>query len=98
KDYSKHINLRLVGDLQIRVGMPADESRPQDIILPGLESNTQVFPSIPSRDQILSINLAFQGTYVLTGQYGMLPWFEPALAWLSEADRGAVYKEKKNNG
>src|SRR5437773_11876295 len=53
KDYGTHVNLGLVGDLQIRVGLVADPNRPQDIILPGLESTSQVFPPIPTRDQIL---------------------------------------------
>jgi hypothetical protein len=52
------------------------------------------FPPVPSRDQVLGINLQFQGLRVTTAQYGELPWFEAALAWLTPADRQAVYSAK----
>src|SRR6266850_1806385 len=93
--YGIHINLG-TGNKQIRVGLAADPNRPQDIILPSLISNN-TFPNIPTRDEMLSINMAFQGTYVNTSQYGFLPWFEPALAWLNADDRQNVYIEKKLN-
>lgn len=52
------------------------------------------FPPVPTREQVLGVNLQFQGLTVHTAQYGDLPWFEAALAWLTPADRQAVYAAK----
>jgi hypothetical protein len=51
-------------------------------------------PPAPTRDQMLNVHLTFQGLTVTTQQFGQLPWFEPALPWLSAADRQAVYAAK----
>jgi hypothetical protein len=40
KPYGLHVNLGLSGNLQLRVGLGADPSRPNDLILPPLESAT----------------------------------------------------------
>jgi len=56
------------------------------------------FPAPPSRDQVCSVYLHLQGMTVHTEQYGDLPWFEAALAWLNEADRKSVYETKKAAG
>jgi len=57
------------------------------------------FPAVPSRDTVLSSHMHFQGETVVTQQYGTLPWFEAALAWLDNpADRQAVYAMKHAEG
>src|SRR5205823_10255601 len=56
------------------------------------------FPPVPTRDQVLSVNLMFQGLTVQTAQFGALPWFEAALAWLTPQDRQAVYAAKQKAG
>lgn len=52
------------------------------------------FPDPPTRDAILNGHLSFQGLIVQTVQFGTLPWFEAALAWLTPADRINVYASK----
>lgn len=55
-------------------------------------------PAPPTRDEALGAKLTFQGLVVETSQFGKLPWFEAALAWLSPSDRQAVYAAKKAAG
>lgn len=59
-----------------------------------LKPNIPPLPAPPTRDEILQLHITFQGLYVQTEQYGLLPWFEPALPWLNDADRAAVYAAK----
>lgn len=55
-------------------------------------------PVVPSRSEVLGVNLTFQGLTVTTSQYGTLPWFEAALAWLNSVDRISVYNVKHEVG
>ena len=91
KPYSRVITLP-PRNVNIVIGGPA---APTDISLPGLES---IMPPVPTRDQVLSIQLTFQGLTVQTQQYGTLPWFEAALAWLNPTDRQSVYAAKHAAG
>jgi len=60
-----------------------------------LKRAASVLPAPPTRSQLCGIECAFQGLSVETQQYGLMPWFEPALGWLDlEADRQAVYDVK----
>src|SRR6266516_4900521 len=77
KDLGTHVNLG-IGDKQIRVGMPADNSRPQDIILPALDNNKsdtiiRPVPKLPD------------GTYDK-----FLPWIPPLTRDYLRADAWSV--------
>jgi len=54
--------------------------------------------SPPTRDEILSVKLFFQGMIVPTKQFGNLPWFEACLPWLTLEDRLSAYNTKRLNG
>jgi hypothetical protein len=56
---------------------------------------TPVMPPAPSRTDMLNVHITFQGLTVNTQQFGSLPWFEAALAWLAPADRQAAYAAKR---
>ena len=77
KDFGIHINLGTDGNKQIRVGLPADPNRPQDIILPALEkNNSTIIRPVPS--------LPF-------GNYDkVLPWQPPDIRDFLRADAWAV--------
>lgn len=65
----------------------------------GLDRAASVLPAPPTRAQLCGIECAFQGLSVQTQQYGLMPWFEPALGWLALAsDRDAVYDVKRAEG
>lgn len=51
-------------------------------------------PPIPTREEVCSVRLTFQGLTVQTAQYGALPWFDAALFSLTPEDRHAVYAAK----
>jgi hypothetical protein len=70
KDYGLHINLR-TGDKQIRVGMPADPARPQDIILMPLEKASGIYPF--SREELLK----FRGAL----------WIKARAAWYTRPNQ-----------
>lgn len=55
-------------------------------------------PIAPSREDALHVRISFQGLLVTTQQFGPLPWFEAALAWLTPEDRSAVYTAKQAAG
>jgi len=55
-------------------------------------------PAPPSRDELIGVNITFQGLVVDTTQFGKLPWFEAALPWLTPQDRQAVYAAKHQAG
>jgi hypothetical protein len=55
-------------------------------------------PDPPTRAQALLMQLTFQGLTCHTGQFGDLHWFEPAISWLTPADRQAIYACKKAAG
>ncbi len=55
-------------------------------------------PPIPTRDQVCSVRLTFQGLTVETADHGTLPWFEAALTSLSAGDRARVYAAKHAAG
>lgn len=56
-------------------------------------------PPVPTRDQVCRVRLTFQGLTVNTGQFGSLPWFEPAYVCLDDpADRAAVCRAKRAAG
>lgn len=56
-------------------------------------------PPPPTRDQILGGTCVFQGLWVETAQWGRMPLFDPAIAWLDlKADRLACYDAKRAAG
>ncbi len=55
-------------------------------------------PPVPTRDQVCSVRLTFQGLTVDTADHGTLPWFEAALTSLSAGDRARVYAAKHAAG
>lgn len=63
-----------------------------------LEAAVKPLPAPPTRDALLGAKLTFQGLVVETKQFGKLPWFEAALAWLSPEDRASVYAAKHAAG
>lgn len=65
---------------------------------PTLQPVVVPLPAPPTRDEVLGAKLTFQGLVVETSQFGKLPWFEAALAWLGPEDRSAVYAAKKTVG
>jgi hypothetical protein len=70
----------------------------EQIQLPPMVVTVLPMPPVPSRDQVLSVRITFQGLSVTTQAYGTLPWFEAALVSLSADDRQAVYAAKKAAG
>ena len=53
----------------------------------------------PTRAQVIAVQTSgMQGLYVTTAQYGVLPWWDAALAWLTPLDRQAVYAAKHAAG
>lgn len=62
-------------------------------------SLTPTRPPVPTRTQVGSVQTSFQGLTVQTQQFGAMPWYGPALAWLDNpADRQAVYAAEKAAG
>ena len=59
---------------------------------------TPSFKQAPTRDQVCGINITFQGLTVNTSQFGTLPWFGAALAWLGPQDRATVYRAQHGVG
>lgn len=55
-------------------------------------------PAPPTRDELISPALTFQGLIVETQQFGKLPWFEPCLPWLTPSDRQRAYAAKRISG
>jgi hypothetical protein len=55
-------------------------------------------PHLPTRDQVLSVKLTFQGLSVTLPGYGTIPWFEPAISSLDAASRKLVYEAKHAAG
>lgn len=49
---------------------------------------------LPTRDEVLSVKLTFQGLTVTLPTYGTIPWFEPAISSLDAASRQIVYQAK----
>lgn len=63
-----------------------------------LLARSRPLPGAPTRDQVCGVRLTFQGLTVRTQQYGILPWFDAALASLTPQDRQAVYTVKQAAG
>lgn len=63
-----------------------------------LGTSTPPLPRIPTRDEVCSVRITFQGFTVETAQFGTLPWFEAALTSLTPADRQRVYAAKHAAG
>ena len=81
---------------QARLTMCAvDCNQPNIILVPVLPP----FPPVPTRDQVTSVKLTFQGLTVTTQQLGTITWFEPFIVALTNpADRQAVYAAKHAQG
>jgi hypothetical protein len=52
----------------------------------------------PTRDQVLSVKMTFQGLSVTLPTVGTIPWFEPAISSLDTASRQIVYQAKHAAG
>jgi len=62
-------------------------------------SNSKTLPPIPTREEVCGVNISAAGLTVKTKQLGTVPWFEPAIACLSnQSDRQAVYDVKHQAG
>jgi hypothetical protein len=57
-----------------------------------------LLPPAPTRDEILAVQLTFQGLSVTLPEYGSIPWFEVALTSLSASDRQLAYAAKHAAG
>src|SRR5260370_1601894 len=55
-------------------------------------------PPAPTREQILAVQLRFQGLTVHLPRYPDLPWWDVALTNLSDAERQIAYRAKKAVG
>lgn len=55
-------------------------------------------PPVPTRNEVCSVRLTFQGLSVQTAEFGALPWFDAALFSLIPEDRQAVYAAKRAAG
>jgi hypothetical protein len=55
-------------------------------------------PRVPTREEMMSPRLTFQGLVYHTQQFGTLPGFEACLPWLTPQDRQAVYAAKHAAG
>lgn len=86
KTLGVHVNLGDGNPKQIRVGMPADPSRPQDIILPAMEADRKPFPNYPAREQVANVFCGFQGISILTKEFGWIPAFGPETSSLNDED------------
>lgn len=68
------------------------------VVTVGLDRGVGPLPSPPTRDEILSPRLTFQGLIYDTAEFGLLPGFEACLPWLTPADRQMVYAAKRAAG
>ena len=88
-------NLTVVapGYLPVTVRITQPDENQADILL------SPPLPPIPTRDQVISVKMTFQGLTVTTQQLGTLTWFEPFFQTLNSlADRQAVYAAKHAQG
>ena len=80
----------------------ATDGEDQRIVLASTVKPLPPLPAKPSRAEILTAQISFQGLFVETQQFGRLPWFEPAIGWFTgptaAADRQAVYAVKRAAG
>jgi hypothetical protein len=54
---------------------------------------------IPTRQQVLSINMHFRGGLIVNSPtYGLMPWYPPALSWCDVATRSLVYEQMREAG
>lgn len=97
KSLGVHVDLG-VGDKQIRVGMPADLARPQDIILPAMEADRNAFPSYPTREQVANVLCGFQGITNHYREFGSVPAFGPETSSLADDDLVAHCRQMKALG
>lgn len=91
--YEQPVDIKGV-NVTIRVG--PSHANPQDVVLPACQpfKKGSALPAPPTRDEIIGVGIHFQGLVVPTEQYGVLPWFEAALPWMTKADRSAAYAVK----
>ncbi|HEY1956980.1 MAG TPA: hypothetical protein VGH28_15280 [Polyangiaceae bacterium] len=79
----------------------ADEGAPFDAAThdaPADQQSADAGPKLPTRDQVLSVALTFQGLTVTLPTYGAIPWFEPAISSLDASSRQIVYQAKHAAG
>lgn len=58
----------------------------------GLDPIPSPFPPIPSRAEVLSVNMHFRGGIIINSPiYGKMPWYPAALSWCDVATRILVY-------
>lgn len=96
KSYTHHVHLSKVNQ-QIRIGLDADPSRPQDVILPGLELEDS-FPEAPSRLEVLKAAIPFQGFIANTSQFGAFYSFGVECTVLNDEDLNNHCKHLKEQG
>jgi hypothetical protein len=94
--YSQHVHLGK-GNLQIRIGLAADPSRTEDVILPALTD--YLLPIMePTREQVCKVYCGFQGISILTREYGWIPAFGPETTSLADDDLISYCKQMKGFG
>jgi hypothetical protein len=78
-----------------------DASSPDDGATPGADARDAGAvdaSSLPTRDQVLSVKMTFQGLSVTLPTVGTIAWFEPAISSLDAASRQIVYQAKRAAG
>lgn len=87
-------NITLTAGINQQVDLGGPRTTPNAVQAPPVVC----MPAVPTRAQVIAVHTSFQGLTVQTQQFGAMPWFEAALAWLSPADRQAVYAAKRAAG
>lgn len=54
---------------------------------------TPPFPPVPSRSTVLTGQITAQGAMISTTQFGSMPWWPAAFAWLTPADRAMAAQQ-----
>lgn len=90
-----------LSDAAVDDGAPYDASANDssgDARADGQQQEASAPPTPPTRDQVLSVKLTFQGLTVTLPSYGTIPWFEPAISSLDASSRQIVYQAKHASG
>ena len=90
------------GDATMTGDGPRDAAAPDDATGADVPSKpadaSEASSPRPTRDQVLSVKMTFQGLSVTLPTVGTIPWFEPAISSLDAASRQIVYQAKHAAG
>jgi hypothetical protein len=98
-----YVNMLRPDTYRVCADFPGYTEACADVTLPpGQDLFLKLTQAVPSRTRAQVINIktgGMQGLTIVTHQFGQLPWWDAAIAWLDEpADRQAVYALKLRNG